>query len=1015
MPPSRTLLVSPAGCGKTRHILERFKAALRKRQGSPEPPLAFLLPSEEHAARIHDLLLRASDVEAVPSRCVTTLERFVECWLAARWRPVVSMAAKFALLREILARPDGASFAEVRDLAGFVRLVSDFITELKRSFVGPNVFRERMEALARTFPAFKPKYEALASLYASYQEVLAARGLLDLDDAFFFLAREVREGKLKAPRLAAVWVDGFHDFTPLQLEWIKILAEHSEEITVTLTFDADAAREPLFGAVRETRDALLALDFKESALGHTNHRAKRADLAHLERGLFREDLPPCEDPPSSLQVLEAVGAEGEMEAIAREISRLYRAEPYNYSDFCVILRQIGATEGLARSIFSAYGIPVEIHERRKLRANPLVRTVLAALDLWAGEWQRAHVLRYLKSSYAGYDPAIAARIEIAALDRGVRKGRGAWLEGWKGFGEEEERLKLFGDLARAEDALRAAKSAQAFVRAFGKFLAARRFHAQLARSSDEQSAEDGRALAALDRILEALAHERDGAGGFEAWTRRLRDAIDVALYSTRSHRKNKVQVYDISLARQKEYKVVFAAGLLEGQFPLAIREDPLLSDEERVEFNKGAWPLRLRRPRQALERYLFYLALTRAEERLYLTYPRYDLEGRPMLPSFYVEDVRRLFTRPLASAWWGSRRLPERLTDAVSREEATRATVSGFFSRRSARSPGEPLLRAAYGALLADEDFKKLLPELFASVEAKLANAKLFPVKDTFSPTGLELYGRCPYRYFADHWLMLQDNEEEATERRMGAVMHKVLEHYKELVQLAPRALAAKLEELTGPLLDEALAPGEPAYRRRLLAAGIVRALERMILREREKPLFEGFTFYKPELAFEFDWDGLKLKGRMDRVDRSGNRAVVIDYKRTGKGSVLPDILWGTHLQLPIYEEALARAFSLQPVGAFLYSLLKGKRIGYYDRGAVSGEWPPRQGFPKERLAEYRAAAERFARRYAQGIARGEMPVKPRDCDTTCPFDALCRIQKWDLERIYEEHERNDRTAAART
>ena len=48
-------------------------------------------------------------------------------------------------------------------------------------------------------------------------------------------------------------------------------------------------------------------------------------------------------------------------------------------------------------------------------------------------------------------------------------------------------------------------------------------------------------------------------------------------------------------------------------------------------------------PRQKMERYLFYLAVTRAKERLILTYPHIDREGKPSLASFYLDEIHALF------------------------------------------------------------------------------------------------------------------------------------------------------------------------------------------------------------------------------------------------------------------------------------------------------------------------------------------------------------------------------------
>ena len=53
--------------------------------------------------------------------------------------------------------------------------------------------------------------------------------------------------------------------------------------------------------------------------------------------------------------------------------------------------------------------------------------------------------------------------------------------------------------------------------------------------------------------------------------------MDLDLYSLDERNKNKVQVYDVSMARQKEYRVVYCSGLLEKKFPVQMKEDPIFS------------------------------------------------------------------------------------------------------------------------------------------------------------------------------------------------------------------------------------------------------------------------------------------------------------------------------------------------------------------------------------------------------------------------------------------------------
>jgi ATP-dependent helicase/nuclease subunit B len=87
------------------------------------------------------------------------------------------------------------------------------------------------------------------------------------------------------------------------------------------------------------------------------------------------------------------------------------------------------------------------------------------------------------------------------------------------------------------------------------------------------------------------------------------------------------------------FDAVFIPGLAERLFPGKIIEDPIMLDGLRVKLNAG---LATNEQRLAKERLALCLAVGAAERRLYLSYPRLDLQqGRPRVPSFYALEAIR--------------------------------------------------------------------------------------------------------------------------------------------------------------------------------------------------------------------------------------------------------------------------------------------------------------------------------------------------------------------------------------
>lgn len=108
----------------------------------------------------------------------------------------------------------------------------------------------------------------------------------------------------------------------------------------------------------------------------------------------------------------------------------------------------------------------------------------------------------------------------------------------------------------------------------------------------------------------------------------------------------KVFVGAIDEARGLSFDVVFVPGLAEKLFPPKLGEDPMLLDEARATLKRSGdepgspWALPVRADRVADERLALRLAVGAAERRLYLSWPRIDVErGRPRVPSFYGLEV----------------------------------------------------------------------------------------------------------------------------------------------------------------------------------------------------------------------------------------------------------------------------------------------------------------------------------------------------------------------------------------
>lgn len=269
-----------------------------------------------------------------------------------------------------------------------------------------------------------------------------------------------------------------------------------------------------------------------------------------------------------------------------------------------------------------------------------------------------------------------------------------------------------------------------------------------------------------------------------------------------------------------------------------------------------------------------------------------------------------------------------------------------------------------------------------------------------WSVSALETYLGCPFKFYAQHVLKLDeepDDEEVMDPRRQGQFVHEVFERFFKAWQAAGHreVTAANLEaartlfvQVVDHALDQ-LPEGEAALERtRLLgspaAAGLGEAVFRMEI-ERTVPVVERllehslggrFTFPGPEGPRE-----IELRGKADRVDLLADGTFrLVDYKLGWP----PDR--NRALQLPIYgacaEQRLAGYRGQHwTLAEAVYLAFKGPRrvVPLFQNERARDEVLAKAG---ERLVAT-----------VDAIGRGEFPPSPDDvfrCET-CSFQSVCR------------------------
>ncbi len=506
----------------------------------------------------------------------------------------------------------------------------------------------------------------------------------------------------------------------------------------------------------------------------------------------------------------------------------------------------------------------------------------------------------------------------------------------------------------------------------------------------------------------------------------------------------RVFVAPVEGARGLSFDVVFVPGVAERLFPQKVNEEPILRDRERAPLG-----LDTNHERVAAERLALRLAVGAARARLYVSYPRVDLDqSRPRVPSFYGLEViraaegilpgfdelaRRAEAASGARIGWPAPLSPEL---AIDEAEYDLALLEKLFQLPEERSVGTARYLLSANAHLARAlrfrarrwTVRKWMPVdglVDPTGRARAALDRHALGARSYSATALQTFATCPYKFLLHALHRLSPREtpeaiEEMDPLQRGSLVHEALYELcaalrdEGLLPVTPRTLdqaRARLDPILAAVATRFHDELSPAIER-VWDDGI--AAVRADLREwlRRAAEVDGWTPWRFELSFGLSARnvrdpasrldpvaldcGIQLRGSIDLVEKSPAGALrATDYK-TGRARAKPGatvIAGGESLQPVLYALALEKLFP--------ESRVEHGRL-YYCTSAG--------GFEEVVIPlddEARAAAAQVADTIGGALAEGFLPAAPTPAACApCEYRVVCgpyeetRLGKKQQERL---------------
>jgi ATP-dependent helicase/nuclease subunit B len=996
-------LLGPAGSGKTFRCLAEARDALKK---NPEgTPLIFLAPKQA-TFQLERQLLADPSLNGYTRLQISSFERlaqFVFEKLNVAPPKLLNDEGRVMILRALLRRHENELrlFRQSARRPGFAQQLSRLLGELQQNQFTPAKLRA-LAAAKNLRPELQGKMSDLALLLEKYAGWLEQHDLQDANRLLDFATDALREktlnSQLSTLNFGGLWLDGFAEMTPQELDLLAALIPFCQNATLAFCLDGEPTPETswlsIWSSIGKTfqqcharlenpPDAKIEIETLPREPGK-NRFAENPELMLLEKSWNQtpREHEKLKTKNSKLKIVSCANPEAEAVFAAREILKFVRAGN-RFRDCAVLVRNLeNYHQPLARE-FRRFEIPFFLDRPESVSHHPLAELTRSALRTVAGDWQNHDDwFAALKAGFSSVAEEKIDELENAALEFGWRGKK--WREPLPDENSERLRQIIFppfetfsAQLAKTNFKPDGAQLAE-ILRSLWNDLNVER---QLQRWSDGISADsttqrfnDSRNIHStvwrqmnlwLENLALAFPIEklplRDWLPVLEAGLANLTvGVIPPAL--------DQVLIGAIDRSRNPNLKFALVLGVNESIFPAAPAAPAILTGTDRDELEQNDAALGPnRRDQLARERFLGYIACTRASEKLVVTFSRNNADGKVLNPSPFIAQLRQIFPALEIEEFQGE----IKLTDAESANEIIAPLLELCSSGcESAHSENQSRLTSA-----ATEEWQKLLelPALKSLAEnlrqlrepnpaENLTPAfaeKIYGAVLKSSVSRLEEFAACPFRFFIHSGLRAEERKVFGLDaRERGSFQHEVLKMFHEQL----KAEHKRWRDLTPPDARERVgqiaADLAPNYRDGLFRADEQNRFAARVLAEALQNFVEtlmtwmrGQYEFDPAVAeLDFGFDGsrapaweidlgnrhkLALRGRIDRIDlfrESAERAlcVVMDYKSSSKK--LDEILveHGVQLQLLAYLAAICRwptpeklfgAKQLIPAGVFYVNL----------------------------------------------------------------------------------------------
>ncbi len=888
------------------------------------------------------------------------------------------------LVKYLAKRDKLEYFGALAEKPGFIKALTSLVGQLSRSGASEQEIMRVLRDLERDGNLGQKDWE-ISQLYGLYRNYLKTNDWFDLEGKYRLAIKVLQEKNVKL-RWQEVCISDFFTFDPLQIEFIKALGKRTD-VSVGLMYEGAEEKKEIFQAVEKTYSDLIS-----------DAEFERVNL-------------PEKKTPENVRVCQFPDRHLEMEWVLTEVKRLL-VNGEEAKNILVTFRKFDDYSGL-RKLADTYGIPVSIPQSSSLNLQPLSELALLLLEAKPDTRKGAEAYFKILGSALG---KVLFKIDGELAN--------AWREEKYFTTRSQVQLKCkeafideAGVLAIIDNSiekLQTTSTVAEYSAVLQEFLESLNLERELGALHKNGSLEFLGVKACLNskqlilKCLQSLTEDYANCGAgdeklsLQEFSLALREAMQDYQVTLVEGRNDGVLITEVINAQGLAHKYVFLMGLREGEFPTGSNENWIYNDKERTELQSQGIDMPTTAIAYQEDAYFFESTLAQAGKSLVFTYHVDDKAGA----SAYVGEALKKFGVE-------EEKIIEKQPASMGESFAPGIKELGFIWI------GLNLPRPVLGAVFIDRSRNH-----FANLNGVLEKQDLRDdvasfVGNVFSPSSLEIYAQCPFEFLGERvWKqsLFNEKEEQATPLEVGNIFHECLAKFlgKHLQEKLPKYAFDQLwEELKQDFQDVAsdfIAKGAVIENELWLADQnrYLITLRKWLSNEYELQKQWDFVPYAVEWDFGSkngkplrmklaDGKSFSIVGRIDRVDKNGDKLFVTDYKLSSTPSV-QDFKNGLDLQLPIYLLAASREKGKEVIGGGYFSLKDTKRgpnVTLDDSQTIPFTTKYADVFADEadKWQAFKQMSEKNLQDYVDGIYKGNFKVQPKknNCNY-CALKGICRL-----------------------